>query len=139
MQLPVLQTAHGRAAASTHSNEPATPLRDAFDRGIGYLRLSLTKACAMRCLYCRPALLEQPRDEAQLTPDEIEQLVRHLAQRHGLKKVRLTGGDPTSRGEFTEILQRVAEVPGIEDLAITTNGLTLTKRAERSGSVSARA
>lgn len=84
----------------------------------------------MRCTYCRPAMLTQPTDEAQLTPDEIEKLVQHLADRHGLYKVRLTGGDPTSRREFTDILSRVANVPQIQDIAITTNGLTLPKRAQ---------
>ncbi|MEX2387305.1 MAG: radical SAM protein, partial [Phycisphaeraceae bacterium] len=102
---------------------------DTQGRRIGYLRLSLTKACAMRCTYCRPALLSQPRGEPMLTPDEIEQLVRHLVQHHGLHKVRLTGGDPTSRSELTQIIGRIAGVAGITDLAMTTNGLTLPHRA----------
>jgi cyclic pyranopterin phosphate synthase len=104
-------------------------LADTLGRSIGYLRLSLTKACAMRCTYCRPAMLTQPKNEAQLTADEIDRLVRHLAEHHGLYKVRLTGGDPTSRPDLTEIIHRVARVPQIEDLAITTNALTLPKRA----------
>ena len=83
----------------------------------------------MRCTYCRPAKLENPRGEERLSPEEIEGLVRHLVERHGLRKVRLTGGDPTSRGELTEIIRRVAEVPGVKDLAMTTNGLTLPRRA----------
>ncbi len=104
-------------------------LQDRYERRIGYLRLSLTRACAMRCLYCRPATLTNPRHEVRLAPDEIEALVRHLAKYHGLHKVRLTGGDPTSRAELCEILQRIAAVPGIQDLAMTTNGLTLAHRA----------
>lgn len=60
---------------------------------------------------------------------EIEQLVRHLAGRHGLRKVRLTGGDPTSRAELIDIIRTIAAVDGIDDLAMTTNGLTLTRRA----------
>ncbi len=104
-------------------------LIDSEQRSIGYLRISLTKACAMRCLYCRPATLEQPVGEPVLSPDEIEQLVRHLVDRHGLAKVRLTGGDPTSRREHIDIIRRVARVPGIRDLAMTTNALTLPHRA----------
>lgn len=104
-------------------------MQDAHGRHIGYLRLSLTKACAMRCLYCRPATLGQPRGQTLLAPSEIHQLVQHLARRHGLSKVRVTGGDPTSRPELIEILRRIASVAGIEDLAMTTNGLTLARHA----------
>ncbi|XAL99898.1 GTP 3',8-cyclase MoaA [Phycisphaeraceae bacterium D3-23] len=106
-------------------------LQDTTGRGIGYLRLSLTKACSMRCTYCRPTWLEQPRDEAMLTPAELEQLARHLVSNHGLHKVRLTGGDPTSRPELVEIIRRIASIDGINDLAMTTNGLTLPRMAEQ--------
>ncbi|MFA9478752.1 GTP 3',8-cyclase MoaA [Phycisphaerales bacterium AB-hyl4] len=103
--------------------------QDVYGRRIGHLRLSLTKACAMRCTYCRPAKLSHPRNEPTLSVDEIENLVRHLAMHHGLHKVRLTGGDPTSRPELTEIIGRISGVPGIDDLAMTTNALTLPHRA----------
>lgn len=114
------------------SSAPAPPdgaLVDRLGRGVGYLRLSLTKACAMRCVYCRPARIAGVRGEPTLSPDEIGSLVEHLADRHGLHKVRLTGGDPTSRRELTEIIGRVASVAGVRDLAMTTNGLTLAHRA----------
>lgn len=84
----------------------------------------------MRCTYCRPTWLEQPRGEAMLTPEEIELLVRHMVDRHGLHKVRLTGGDPTSRRELVEIIERIAGIEGIDDLAMTTNGLTLSRMAK---------
>lgn len=106
-------------------------LRDPLGRGIGYLRLSLTGACSMRCTYCRPETYNNPRDEDRLSPIEIQQVVDHLASRHGLSKVRLTGGDPTSRPELVQIIKRVASVPGINDLAMTTNGLTLERMAKR--------
>jgi len=113
---------------------PARPVEagglvDRLGRGVGYLRLSLTKACSMRCTYCRPERIASIRGEPTLTPDEIQRLVEHLADRHGLSKVRLTGGDPTSRRELTEIIERVAGVKGVRDVAMTTNGLTLVKRA----------
>ena len=98
-------------------------------RRLGYLRLSLTRGCSMRCVYCRPDFDRNPREEARLSPGELEQLVRHLVARHGLRKVRLTGGDPTVRPDLLEIIERLARVPGIEDLAMTTNGLTLLREA----------
>lgn len=106
-------------------------MRDPLNRGIGYLRLSLTSACSMRCTYCRPATYNNPSNELRLSPDEIEHIVRHLAERHALSKVRLTGGDPTSRPELVKIIERIASLPGIDDLAMTTNGLTLEHMASR--------
>ena len=104
-------------------------LSDLHNRTVHYLRLSLTQACAMRCTYCRPAAHGQPCGEAVLSVEEIDQLIRHLTKHHGLRKVRLTGGDPTSRPELTQIIGRIAAVPGIRVLAMTTNGLTLARRA----------
>ncbi|MEM6391755.1 MAG: GTP 3',8-cyclase MoaA [Planctomycetota bacterium] len=133
VSLPVLPAeAWGHASAAPRSSAtPSTgPLADPLGRGVGYLRLSLTEACAMRCVYCRPSFLRNPRNEQRLRPQQLERLVRHLAKHHGLVKVRLTGGDPTSRPELTEIIERIAAVPGIEDLAMTTNGLTLARQAK---------
>jgi cyclic pyranopterin phosphate synthase len=104
-------------------------VKDSNGREIGYLRLSLTSACAMRCTYCRPAVLAEHGGAANLTPDEIESLVRHLVARHGLRKVRLTGGDPTARPDLIEIIRRLAAIDGLGDLAMTTNGLTLVRHA----------
>jgi len=105
-------------------------LRDAYGRSIGYLRLSLTAACSMRCTYCRPGDFENPHDESRLTPTEIETLVTHLVRHHGLKKVRLTGGEPTTRPDLCEIITRLARL-GLADLAMTTNGLTLSHKAKQ--------
>jgi len=107
------------------------PIADPLGRGIGYLRLSLTKACSMRCLYCRPKQLDHPRGEPVLTPPELEQLTEYLVRQHGVSKVRLTGGDPTSRPELIEIIERIGAIDGITDLAMTTNGLTLERDAAR--------
>ncbi len=103
---------------------------DRYGRSIGYLRLSLTRGCAMRCVYCRPGFDRNPVGEERLTPSEIEAVVRHLVEHYGLRKVRLTGGDPTSRPELIDIIQRVAAA-GVSELCMTTNGLTLARRAER--------
>jgi cyclic pyranopterin phosphate synthase len=105
-------------------------LEDGTGRKIGYLRLSLTKACQMRCAYCRPAVLGHQPDETQLSPQELEDLVRHLAVHQGLRKVRITGGDPTARPDLVRIIERLAGIDELTDLAMTTNGLTLARRAE---------
>ncbi len=83
----------------------------------------------MRCVYCRPSILTQSKQAGRLTPDEIETLVRHLVAEHGLMKVRLTGGDPTARPDLIEIIERLASIDGISDLAMTTNGLSLASHA----------
>lgn len=105
-------------------------MRDPFGRTIEYLRLSITKACELRCVYCRPASVSLASDEPELTPGEIESLVRHLVERHALKKVRLTGGEPTNRPDLLEIVQRLGRVGGLEELALTTNGLRLAELAK---------
>lgn len=104
-------------------------LSDANGRKIQYLRLSLTPACPLRCVYCRPTTPASPPAEDLLRPAEIGAIVSHLAQRHGLHKVRLTGGDPTSRPDLSQIIERIAAIPGISDLGMTTHGLTLARMA----------
>ena len=91
--------------------------QDSLGRGIAYLRLSLTEACSMRCTYCRPAIHGQPKGHEVLSVAEIDWLVRDLVSNYGLRKIRLTGGDPTSRAELTTIIRTVSSIPGIEDLA----------------------
>lgn len=80
-------------------------------------------------MYCRPDFDTNDGASDRLSPGEIESVVRHLAGRHGLSKVRLTGGDPTARGDLVEIIERVAGVPGVRELAMTTNALSLASRA----------
>lgn len=107
----------------------STILADPCGRQVGYLRLSLTPACAMRCTYCRPKVINDLPDVKHMSPVNIENLVAHLVKRWGLKKVRLTGGEPTSRKDILEIVSRVACIDGIEDLAMTTNALSLPEQA----------
>lgn len=103
-------------------------MHDTLGRTVRYLRLSLTPACHMRCVYCRPDFHTNHAPD-MLTPDEIEAVVRHLVECHGVRKVRLTGGDPTARADLIEIIGRLARIPAIDDLAMTTNGLSLAARA----------
>jgi cyclic pyranopterin phosphate synthase len=104
-------------------------MQDSNGRPIEYLRLSVTPACAMRCIYCRPGTLDPAKPRSLLSPDEIEGLVRHLVENHGLRKVRLTGGEPTSRSDLPDIVRRLARLD-LHDLAMTTNGLTLARQAK---------
>jgi GTP 3',8-cyclase len=104
--------------------------RDSFNRVIDYLRISLTDRCNLRCVYCMPleGLRFLPNAE-MLTAEEIERVVR-AAVRVGFRKFRLTGGEPTLRLDLLEIVERLAAVPGVGELALTTNGLLMAKLAE---------
>ncbi len=105
-------------------------ITDSSGRTVDYLRLSLTRACAMRCCYCQPEALSHARPAgAVLNADEIVFLVRHLVVHHGLKKVRLTGGEPTERPDLVDIVRRLSAIRDLGELAMTTNGLTLARQA----------
>jgi len=102
---------------------------DRFQRDIRYLRISVTDACNLRCTYCMPAEgAPTGRHEAMLTFDEIEELVR-VATELGVRKVRLTGGEPLLRPQILTLVRRLAAIPGIDDLALTTNGTLLARYA----------
>ncbi|RMD64826.1 MAG: GTP 3',8-cyclase MoaA [Planctomycetota bacterium] len=105
-------------------------MQDALGRAVRYLRLSLTPACQMRCVYCRPALHTNCAPD-MLGPSELEALALRLVEAHGVRKIRLTGGDPTARPDLLEIIERLARIPGLGELAMTTNGLSLASRARR--------
>ena len=105
---------------------------DTFARKIRYLRVSVTDRCNYRCAYCMPEELEdrmqfQPRS-ALLTFEELERVIGVFAGL-GVRKVRLTGGEPTVRNGIVELVQRVARVPGIEQVVMTTNGHLLAELA----------
>ena len=104
--------------------------RDRFGRQINYLRLSLIDHCNLRCVYCMPlrGLSFVPQPEL-LTAGEIETVVG-AAVAVGFHMFRLTGGEPTLRPEIVEITGRIAAVPGVEDLAMTTNGILLPRLAK---------
>ncbi len=104
-------------------------LTDGFGRRFRYLRLSVTEVCNFRCTYCLPDGWKRQGPLSFLTPDEIERLVHGFA-RLGLAKVRLTGGEPTVRRDFAEIVARVAATPGVDKVAVTTNGWNLNKRVQ---------
>jgi len=104
-------------------------LIDGLGRVHTNLRISVTDRCNLRCFYCMPAdsVRFRPPDE-MLTAAEIERFVRAVVPR-GICKVRLSGGEPTTRDDLAEIVARLAVVPGVTDLALTTNGMLLAEQA----------
>jgi cyclic pyranopterin phosphate synthase len=105
-------------------------LIDSFGRVHRNLRISVTDRCNIRCFYCMPneQVKFRPRSEL-LTFEEIERFVRVVAGL-GVQRVRLTGGEPLVRAEVVKLVAALARVPGIDDLAMTTNGLLLADHAE---------
>ncbi len=104
-------------------------LRDRFGREIDYLRISLIDSCNLRCVYCMPLGRIRPMPAATLLcPEEIETVAR-IAVALGFGKIRLTGGEPTLRPDLLEVVRRLAGIPGLRDLALTTNGILLPRLA----------
>jgi cyclic pyranopterin phosphate synthase len=100
-------------------------LRDQFGRSIEYLRISVTDRCNFRCVYCMPAAgLEWLPKDRILSYEEIAAIVRQLAPL-GLRRLRLTGGEPTIRPDLVRLVAMLRDVPGIEDIALSTNGVRL--------------
>ncbi|MHB1194246.1 MAG: GTP 3',8-cyclase MoaA [Longimicrobiales bacterium] len=105
-------------------------MRDSFGRAIEYLRVSVTDKCNLRCVYCMPVEGMPWMGRAELlTYEEIERIVRVLAGM-GLKRVRLTGGEPLVRRDLPELARLLAAVPGIEDLSLSTNAMLLARHAD---------
>lgn len=105
-------------------------LTDYFNRRFSYLRLSVTDVCNFKCRYCLPDGYQRPEQTAQfLTLPEIAQITRVFAAA-GTNKIRLTGGEPTLRRDFPEIIETCANTPGIETVAMTTNGFKLAQNAK---------
>jgi GTP 3',8-cyclase len=107
-------------------------LEDTFGRRFPYLRLSITDMCNFRCRYCLPNGYQCNGKPSFLNIEEIRRLVNAFADL-GVKKVRLTGGEPTVRKDFTEIAHSVSQHPGITTTAFTTNGYRLKKHAKKWG------
>lgn len=117
-------------AAAAGGDGDAREMRDSFGRRIEYLRISVTDKCNLRCVYCMPeAGLPWLRREEILSYEEIAEIVRVLA-RMGLRRVRLTGGEPTVRPQLGTLVRLLRAVPGIEDIALSTNAVLLGPLAD---------
>lgn len=105
------------------------PLHDPFGRNITYLRLSVTDRCDLRCVYCMPkGFNDFETPEHWLGFDEIERVVGAFAAL-GVQRLRLTGGEPLVRKGLPELAARLAAVPGIDDLSLSTNAVQLARHA----------
>ena len=104
-------------------------LVDRFGREITYLRVSVTDMCNMRCVYCIPPDVKFLPAGEILTLEEIARVVR-VGVEHGIRKVRLTGGEPLARKNLVKLVQDLAQISRLEDLSLTTNGLLLEEFAE---------
>jgi cyclic pyranopterin phosphate synthase len=120
---PRAPDASPRASASRTSRA----LADAQGRSIRYLRVSLTDRCNFRCTYCSPS--ENEPAEGLLTRAELSRLFRVFAGL-GVRRIRLTGGEPTLRKDVVEITADAAAAPGVEEVALTTNGHRLAELVE---------
>ena len=110
---------------------PGSPLIDRLQRRIDYLRISVTDRCNLRCTYCLPEDGVAVTSRADLlTFEDIVRLVGCFA-RLGVRRLRLTGGEPTVRRDLPRLVRMLRQVPGIDDLALSTNG-RLAGRAGRS-------
>src|SRR5690606_27866740 len=104
-------------------------LIDGFGRHIEYLRVSVTDRCDLRCHYCMPRDFNEFQEPAHwLSPEQMARLIGLFAGL-GVRKVRLTGGEPLTRRGVAELARRITAMPGVGDLSISTNGTTLARHA----------
>ncbi|MBZ5577330.1 MAG: GTP 3',8-cyclase MoaA [Acidobacteriia bacterium] len=108
----------------------AAPLIDSFGRVHDNLRISVTDRCNIRCFYCMPETdVHFVRRSEILDFEEIERFAR-IAVTLGIRKLRITGGEPLVRRDLPVLIRRLSAIPGVEDLALTTNGVLLPQLAE---------
>jgi cyclic pyranopterin phosphate synthase len=102
-------------------------MEDRYGHRISYLRVSITDRCNERCTYCMPLELQEwlPREEI-LTFEETLQLIR-VAAELGVSKVRITGGEPLTRRDVVNFVERIPEIPGIRSIGLSTNGTLLAR------------
>ena len=103
-------------------------LTDTFGRVIDYLRISITDHCNLRCLYCVTDKISWVPHEEILRFEEITQIVRVFVE-EGIRKIRITGGEPLLRRGLPEFIAQISRIKGLEDLSVTTNGVLLARMA----------
>ncbi|MBI9043400.1 MAG: GTP 3',8-cyclase MoaA [Anaerolineaceae bacterium] len=113
----------------SYSNKKNT-FTDNYGRMISYLRVSVTDRCNLRCVYCMPAEGVLSKDHRRIMRyEEIAEVVR-VAAKYGVNAVRLTGGEPLVRPNFSSLVKMIAKIPGIEDISMTSNAVLLEKHAQ---------
>ena len=108
---------------------PETRLIDGLGRRVDYVRMSVTDRCDFRCVYCMAEEMTFLPREKVLTFEEILRLARLLVGQ-GVRKIRLTGGEPLVRRGIVELCEKIAALPGLNELVMTTNGSQLVKLAK---------
>jgi len=106
----------------------STTLRDRYGRQVTYLRVSVTERCNLRCFYCLPRARAPLGRAEQLDLDELVTVIA-ASVTLGITKVRLTGGEPLARPGIVDLVRRVRGIPGLRDLALSTNGTLLAEHA----------
>ncbi|PLY01899.1 MAG: GTP 3',8-cyclase MoaA [Desulfuromonas sp.] len=112
-----------------HPNGPETSLQDRFGRTIEYLRLSVTDRCNLRCLYCMPDEGVDSIGHNRVMSYEEMGRVAAAAVRLGVRKIRVTGGEPLVRRGLVNFIRTLADLPGSPEVVLTTNGLLLAEHA----------
>lgn len=102
-----------------------TPFRDRFERRIDYIRISVTDRCNLRCIYCMPSEGVRFIQHREILRYEEMLRIAGIASRHGISKIRITGGEPLIRRDITSFIASLSELPDIKDLSLTTNGILL--------------
>lgn len=105
-------------------------LIDRFNRQVSYLRISVTDRCNLKCRYCAPSLPKPLEAEKLLTLAEMQRLAG-IGADLGIRKVRLTGGEPLCRKDLVQFIEALSGIPQLEDISLTTNGTLLTRYARQ--------
>lgn len=105
-------------------------MKDFYKREISYMRISLTDRCNFRCLYCMPEEgIEKCSHDDIISLEEVEEIVK-AAAKFGIKKIRLTGGEPLVRKGIVDLVRKISAIPGVEEICLTTNGALFPKYAK---------
>jgi cyclic pyranopterin phosphate synthase len=116
------------ATINSTLNTRHSTLRDAYGRALTYLRVSVTDRCNLRCFYCLPRHCALPAGAEHLGFDELAEIVR-VGVGLGIAKIRITGGEPLLRPGIADFVRTLQGIPGITDLALSTNGTLLAEHA----------
>ena len=106
-------------------------MKDQFNRDIDYLRISVTDRCNLRCKYCMPSKgIEKKYHHEIISFEDIIQVAK-AAVDLGVKKIRITGGEPLVRKGIVQLINKLSQIKGIEEIAMTTNGVLLKEYAQQ--------
>lgn len=104
-------------------------MKDSYGRSIDYMRISITDRCNLRCKYCMPQDIQKVPMSELLTYEEIEAVCQE-AVKLGIRKFKLTGGEPLVRRDTAELVRMIKEIPGVEQVTMTTNGILLKEHLD---------